>query len=92
MPTTDDMAPAPNHALTEALAWISKLAHAWKAIEPAPRTLSIDGFIIWGPVLYEKHKGEDPVMLAQQLFGKSGAYCTYLYPGRTSATGSNLAS
>ena len=92
MSTTEDMAPAPNHALTEALAWISKFAHAWKAIEPAPRTLSIDGFIIWGPVLYEKHKGEDPVMLAQQLFGKSGAYCTYLYPGRTSVTGSNLAS
>lgn len=92
MSTTEDMAPAPNHALTEALAWIAKFAHAWKAIEPAPRTLSIDGFIIWGPVLYEKHKGEDPVMLAQQLFGKSGAYCTYLYPGRTSATGSNLAS
>ncbi|MDQ0069171.1 hypothetical protein J2W34_000945 [Variovorax boronicumulans] len=68
MSTTEDMAPAPNHALTEALAWISKFAHAWKAIEPAPRTLSIDGFIIWGPVLYEKHKGEDPVMLAQQLF------------------------
>jgi len=74
--------PSPNHALKEALAWISKFAHAWKAIEPSPRSLSIDGFIIWGPVLYEKHKGEDPVQLARQLFGQSGEYFKYLYPGR----------
>ena len=52
--------PARNHALAEALAWISKFAHAWKAIEPAPHSLSIDGFIIWGPVLYEKHRNDDP--------------------------------
>lgn len=82
MSTTEDNAPVPNHALTEALAWISKFAHAWKAIEPAPRSLSIDGFIIWGPVLYEKHKGEDPVRLARELFGKPGPYFRYLYPGR----------
>jgi len=72
----------PNRALSEALAWISKFAHAWKAIEPAPQSLSIDGFIIWGPVLYEKHKGEDPVKLAQQMFGQAGSYARYLYPGR----------
>ncbi|MDH6170227.1 hypothetical protein M2282_005397 [Variovorax boronicumulans] len=89
---TEDIAPAPNHALTEALAWISKFAHAWKAIEPAPGSLSIDGFIIWGPVLYEKHKDEDPVKLAQQLFGKSGAYSRYLYPGRKPGAGVHLAS
>lgn len=71
-----------NHALAEALAWISKFAHAWKAIEPAPRSLSIDGFIIWGPVLYEKHKDEDPVQLARQMFGQSGSYAKYLYPSR----------
>ncbi|MET3496085.1 hypothetical protein [Variovorax boronicumulans] len=82
MPQTDDTGPAPNHALTEALAWISKFAHAWKAIEPAPMSLNIDGFIIWGPVLYEKHNGEDPVLLAQQLFGKPGPYAKYLYPAR----------
>ncbi|MCR6474736.1 hypothetical protein NU688_01105 [Variovorax sp. ZS18.2.2] len=92
MSTTEDIDPAPNTALTEALAWISKFAHAWKAIEPAPRSLSIDGFIIWGPVLYEKHKGEDPVRLAQQMFGKSGAYFRYLYPGRKPGAGSDLAS
>jgi hypothetical protein len=92
MSTTEDVAPASNHALTEALAWISKFAHAWKAIEPAPRSLSIDGFIIWGPVLYEKHKAEDPVKLAQQLFGKSGAYFRYLYPGRKPGAGADLAS
>ena len=92
MSTTEDTAPAPNHALTEALAWISKFAHAWKAIEPAPRSLNIDGFIIWGPVLYEKHKAEDPVMLARQLFGKSGAYSRYLYPGRKPGAGTHLAS
>ena len=71
----------------EALAWISKFAHAWKAIEPAPGSLSIDGFIIWGPVLYEKHKGEDPVQLARQLFGRSGDYSRYLYPGRNMGSG-----
>jgi len=76
--------PGRNHALSEALAWISKFAHAWKAIEPAPHSLSIDGFIIWGPVLYEKHSNEDPVALAAQLYGKSGRYFRYLYPGRTS--------
>jgi hypothetical protein len=92
MSTTEDVAPAHNHALTEALAWISKFAHAWKAIEPAPRSLSIDGFIIWGPVLYEKHQAEDPVKLAQQLFGKSGAYFRYLYPGRKPGAGADLAS
>ncbi len=86
MSTTEENASAPNRALTEALAWISKFAHAWKAIEPAPRSLSIDGFIIWGPVLYEKYKGEDPVKLAQQLFDQSGDYFKYLYPGRNSAT------
>jgi hypothetical protein len=91
--TAEDIDPAPtNHALTEALAWISKFAHAWKAIEPAPRSLSIDGFIIWGPVLYEKHQGEDPVKLAQQLFGKSGAYFRYLYPGRKPGAVADLAS
>ena len=92
MSTTEGTVPAPNHALTEALAWISKFAHAWKAIEPAPRHLSIDGFIIWGPVLYEKHKGEDPVMLAQQLFGKSGEYFRYLYPDRKPGADTDLAS
>jgi hypothetical protein len=81
MSMTEEAASAPNHALKDALAWISKFAHAWKAIEPAPGTLSIDGFIIWGPVLYEKHKDEDPVKLAQHLFGKSGRYFEYLYPG-----------
>ena len=92
MSTTEGTVPAPNHALTEALAWISKFAHAWKAIEPAPRHLSIDGFIIWGPVLYEKHMGEDPVMLAQQLFGKSGEYFRYLYPDRKPGADTDLAS
>ena len=82
MPETDATTAAPNQALREALAWISKFSHAWKAIEPSPRSLSIDGFIIWGPVLYEKHKGEDPVQLARQLFGKSGKYFKYLYPDR----------
>jgi len=80
-PTEETPAP-PNHALKDALAWISKFAHAWKAIEPSPKSLSIDGFIIWGPVLYEKHKGEDPVQLARQLFGRSGEYFKYLYPER----------
>ncbi|MDQ0570786.1 hypothetical protein QFZ42_002620 [Variovorax paradoxus] len=74
--------PARNHALAEALAWISKFAHAWKAIEPRPQSLSIDGFILWGPVLYEQHRNEDPVALATQLYGKSGAYFKYLYPGQ----------
>jgi hypothetical protein len=74
--------PARNHALAEALAWISKFAHAWKAIEPRPHSLSIDGFIIWGPVLYEQHRSEDPVELATQLYGKSGTYFKYLYPGQ----------
>ncbi|EJL79152.1 hypothetical protein ACCC97_00190 [Variovorax sp. Varisp85] len=82
MSLTEETTAAPNHALKEALAWISKFAHAWKAIEPSPRSLSIDGFIIWGPVLYEKHKSEDPVRLAHQLFGKSGEYFKYLYPER----------
>ena len=80
-PTEETPAP-PNHALKDALAWILKFAHAWKAIEPSPKSLSIDGFIIWGPVLYEKHKGEDPVQLARQLFGRSGEYFKYLYPER----------
>jgi len=80
MPETDATTAAPNQALREALAWISKFAHAWKAIEPAPGSLNIDGFIIWGPVLYEKHKGEDPVQLARQLFGRPGDYARYLYP------------
>jgi hypothetical protein len=79
--TTETPAPI-NHALKEALAWISKFAHAWQAIEPAPRSLSIDGFIIWGPVLYEKHKQEDPVQLARRMFGNSGEYFKYIYPGR----------
>jgi hypothetical protein len=82
--------PARNHALAEALAWISKFAHAWKAIEPAPQSLSIDGFIIWGPVLYEKHGSEDPVELAAQLYGKSGEYSRYLYPGRAGRSGDAL--
>lgn len=56
-----------------------------KAIEPAPATLSIDGFIIWGPVLYEKHSAEDPVQLAARLFGSSGPYFRYLYPGAAAA-------
>ena len=86
-PTTS---PARNHALAEALAWISKFAHAWKAIEPAPHSLSIDGFIIWGPVLYEKHGNEDPVKLAAQLYGNSGDYFKYLYPGRASGAGDAL--
>lgn len=92
MPQIDDTDLAPNHALTEALVWISKFAHAWKAIEPVPRSLNIDGFIIWGPVLYEKHNGEDPVLLAQQLFGKPGPYAKYLYPARKPTSGANLAS
>lgn len=79
--TTETPAPV-NHALKEALAWISKFAHAWQAIEPAPRSLSIDGFIIWGPVLYEKHKQEDPVQLARRMFGNSGEYFKYIYPRR----------
>ena len=33
-------------------------------------------------MLYEKHKGEDPVQLARQLFGRSGEYFKYLYPER----------
>jgi len=86
-PTTS---PARNHALAEALAWISKFAHAWKAIEPAPHSLSIDGFIIWGPVLYEKHRDEDPVELAARLYGRSGEYSRYLYPGRPPKTGDAL--
>ena len=87
MSMTEEATSASNHALKEALAWISKFAHAWKAIEPAPGNLNIDGFIIWGPVLYEQHKSEDPVKLAQQLFGKSGLYAEYLYPGRQPTTG-----
>lgn len=87
MSMTEQATAAPNHALKEALAWISKFAHAWKAMEPAPTHLSIDGFIIWGPVLYEQHKGEDPVTLAQQMFGKPGRYVEYLYPGNLPATG-----
>lgn len=87
MPEIDAATTPPNPALSEALAWISKLAHAWKAIEPAPGSLNIDGFIIWGPVLYEKHKGEDPVQLARQLFGRSGAYARYLYPAREAGSG-----
>ena len=79
-----------NHALAEALAWISRFAHAWKAIEPAPHRLSIDGFIIWGPVLYEKHGKEDPVTLAAQLYGKAGEYSRYLYPGRKPGAGEAL--
>ncbi|MGJ3700241.1 hypothetical protein [Variovorax sp. AFSI2.2] len=90
MSAPEETAPARNHALAEALAWISKFAHAWKAIEPAPRSLSIDGFIIWGPVLYEKHGKEDPVALAAQLYGKSGDYFKYLYPGRTQDAGEAL--
>ena len=86
-PTTS---PARNHALAEALAWISKFAHAWKAIEPAPHSLSIDGFIIWGPVLYEKHRDEDPVELAARLYGQSGEYSRYLYPARSPKTGDGL--
>lgn len=82
MPEAEETTAPPNLALKEALAWISKFAHAWKAIEPAPGSLSIDGFIIWGPVLYEKHKHEDPVLLAGRLFGNSGHYFKYLYPGR----------
>lgn len=82
--------PARNHALVEALAWISKFAHAWKAIEPVPHSLSIDGFIIWGPVLYEKHSNEDPVKLAAQLYGKSGDYFKYLYPGHAKEAGDAL--
>lgn len=87
MPEPEASTAPSNQALTEALAWISKFAHAWKAIEPAPGSLSIDGFIIWGPVLYEKHKGEDPVQLARQLFGRSGDYSRYLYPGRNMGSG-----
>lgn len=30
----------------------------------------------------EKQKCEDPVQLAQQLFGNPGSYFRYLYPGR----------
>ncbi|MGJ7563024.1 hypothetical protein ACSFBM_04110 [Variovorax sp. GB1R11] len=82
MPATEETTAPTNHALQEALAWISKFAHAWQAIEPAPGRLSIDGFIIWGPVLYEKHKSEDPVQLARQLFGNPGSYFRYPYPGR----------
>lgn len=82
--------PARNHALAEALAWISKFAHTWKAIEPAPHSLSIDGFIIWGPVLYEKHRNEDPVELAARLYGQSGEYSRYLYPGRPPRAGDAL--
>lgn len=82
MAVTDEATAPPNPALRQALAWISKFAHAWQAIEPSPGRLSIDGFIIWGPVLYEKHQREDPVQLARQLFGNSGAYFRYLYPGR----------
>ncbi|WP_295988899.1 hypothetical protein [uncultured Variovorax sp.] len=85
MPANAETTAPPNYALKEALAWISKFAHAWKAMEPSPRSLSIDGFIIWGPVLYEKHKDEDPVQLAQQLFGRSGDYFRYLYPSRGAA-------
>ncbi|SDZ72241.1 hypothetical protein SAMN05518854_1256 [Variovorax sp. YR266] len=80
MSLTEETTTPPNHALKEALAWISKFAHAWKAIEPSPRSLSIDGFIIWGPVLYEKHKGEDPEQLARQLFGQSGKYFSISIP------------
>ena len=92
MSTPEETAPARNHALAEALAWISKFAHAWKAIEPAPRSLSIDGFIIWGPVLYEKHSDEDPVKLASQLYGKSGDYFRFLYPSRMQDAGKTLPS
>ena len=79
-----------NHALAEALAWISRFAHAWKAIEPAPHRLSIDGFIIWGPVLYEKHGTDDPVALAAELYGKAGEYSKYLYPVRVPGAGEVL--
>jgi hypothetical protein len=83
--------PSPrNQALAEALAWISRFAHAWKAIEPAPHRLNIDGFIIWGPVLYEKHGKDDPVALAARLYGKSGEYSKYLYPGRAPDAGEVL--
>ncbi|SDJ64012.1 hypothetical protein [Variovorax sp. OV700] len=79
-----------NHALVQALAWISKFAHAWKAIEPAPHRLSIDGFIIWGPALYEKHGKDDPVALAARLYGKSGEYSKYLYPAHEPDAGEAL--
>ncbi|MGJ7610793.1 MULTISPECIES: hypothetical protein [unclassified Variovorax] len=82
MPATEETTGPTNHAVQEALAWILKFAHAWQTIEPAPGRLSIDGFIIWGPVLYEKHKREDPVQLARQLFGNPGSYFRYLYPDR----------
>ncbi|KQU90117.1 hypothetical protein ASC78_19725 [Variovorax sp. Root318D1] len=83
--------PSPrNHALAEALAWISRFAHAWKAIEPTPHRLSIDGFIIWGPVLYEKHGKDDPVALAAQLYGNAGEYSKYLYPSLPRAGGEAL--
>jgi hypothetical protein len=83
--------PSPrNQALAEALAWISRFAHAWKAIEPAPHRLNIDGFIIWGPVLYVKHGNDDPVALAARLYGKSGEYSKYLYPGRAPDAGEVL--
>jgi hypothetical protein len=82
MPETEEPAAPPNLALKEALAWISKFAHAWKAIEPSSNRLNIDGFIMWGPVLYEKHGHDDPVQLARQLFGSSGTYARYLYPQR----------
>lgn len=85
MPRIEQPVVVPNYALTDALSWISKFAHAWKAIEPAPATLSIDGFIIWGPVLYEQHSAEDPVQLAARLFGSSGPYFRYLYPGAAAA-------
>jgi hypothetical protein len=89
-PSAESTSPARNHALAEALAWISKFAHAWKAIEPSPHLLSIDGFIIWGPVLYEKYRDDDPVALARQLYGKSGDYFRYLYPGRAEGAGDVL--
>jgi hypothetical protein len=82
MPATDEALSPSNPALKQALAWISKFAHAWQAIEPATGSLSIDGFIVWGPVLYEMHKLEDPVQLARQMFGNSGDYFRSLYPGR----------
>jgi hypothetical protein len=74
MPATDEALSPSNPALKQALAWISKFAHAWQAVEPATGSRSIDGFIVWGRCSTRSNKFEDPVQLARQMFGNSGDY------------------
>ena len=57
------------------------LRRTWYELETDPEDLDMDGFNYWGPVLYEKHRSDDPVALAKKLFPDAGDYFEFLYPG-----------